>query len=75
VPVLSTPVGIAPYLLDGVEGTLCADYELAAWKAAVMPHLESADPRIDGAERAAWLSSARTAERTIEAYRDVLAPS
>jgi glycosyltransferase involved in cell wall biosynthesis len=75
VPILSTPVGIAPYLLDGVEGTLCADYELAAWKAAVMPHLESADPRIDGAERAAWLSSARTAERTIEAYRDVLAPS
>jgi glycosyltransferase involved in cell wall biosynthesis len=75
VPVLSTPVGIAPFLLDGVEGALCADYELAAWKAAVLPHLESADPRIDGAERAAWLSSARTAERTIEAYRDVLAAS
>ena len=35
VPILSTPVGIAPFLLDGVEGTLCADYELAAWKAAV----------------------------------------
>ena len=75
VPVLSTPVGIAPFLLDGVAGALCADYEPAAWKAAVMPHLESADPRIDGAGRAAWLSSARTAERTIEAYRDVLAAS
>jgi glycosyltransferase involved in cell wall biosynthesis len=75
VPVLSTPVGIAPFLLDGIEGTLCAGFELAAWTAAVMPHLESADPRIDGADRAAWLSSARTAERTIEAYRDVLAAS
>jgi glycosyltransferase involved in cell wall biosynthesis len=75
VPILSTPVGIAPFLLDGVAGTLCADYDLAAWKAAVVPHLESADPRIDGAGRAAWLSSARTAERTIEAYRDVLAAS
>jgi glycosyltransferase involved in cell wall biosynthesis len=75
VPILSTPVGIAPFLLDGVEGTLCAEYEPAAWKAAVMPHLESVDPRIDGAARAAWLSSARTAERTIEAYRDVLAAS
>jgi teichuronic acid biosynthesis glycosyltransferase TuaC len=75
VPVLSTPVGIAPFLLDGVEGTLCAEYEPAVWKAAVTPHLASVDPRIDGAERAAWLSSARTAERTIEAYRDVLAAS
>jgi teichuronic acid biosynthesis glycosyltransferase TuaC len=75
VPVLSTPVGIAPLLLDGVEGTLCADYEPAGWKATAIPHLESADPRVDGAERAAWLSSARTAERTIEAYRDVLAAS
>ena len=75
VPVLSTPVGIAPFFLDGVEGTFCAPYELAAWRAAAAPHLEFADPRIAGAERAAWLSSARTAERTIEAYRDVLAAS
>jgi len=75
VPVLSTPVGIAPFILDGIEGTLCAEYDVAAWRTAVMPHLESPDPRVDGAGRAAWLSSARTAERTIEAYRDVLAAS
>jgi glycosyltransferase involved in cell wall biosynthesis len=75
VPVLSTPVGIAPFILDGIEGTLCAEYDVAAWRAAAMPHLESPDPRVDGAGRAAWLSSARTAERTIEAYRDVLAAS
>jgi teichuronic acid biosynthesis glycosyltransferase TuaC len=75
VPVLSTPVGIAPFILDGIEGTLCAEYDVATWKAAAVPHLESPDPRVDGAARAAWLSSARTAERTIEAYRDVLAAS
>ena len=30
VPVLSTPVGIAPYALAGVEGCLCADFDGAA---------------------------------------------
>jgi glycosyltransferase involved in cell wall biosynthesis len=73
VPILSTPVGAAPFLLDGVEGALCAPYALSAWQAAAMPHLESDDPRVAGAERAAWLSASRTAERTVEAYRDVLA--
>jgi teichuronic acid biosynthesis glycosyltransferase TuaC len=75
VPVLSTPVGIAPFFLDGVEGALCAPYEPGAWAAAARPLLDSADPRVDGAERAEWLSTTRTAERTIEAYRDVLATS
>jgi teichuronic acid biosynthesis glycosyltransferase TuaC len=73
VPILSTPVGIAPFLLDDLEGTLCAPFDLAAWRAAALPHLDSPDPRSTGAGRAAALSSARTAERTIEAYRDVLA--
>jgi teichuronic acid biosynthesis glycosyltransferase TuaC len=75
VPILSTPVGIAPFLLDGIDGALCAPFDLAGWKAAASPHLDSPDPRIEGAERAARLSSARTAERTIEAYRDLLAAS
>jgi glycosyltransferase involved in cell wall biosynthesis len=75
VPILSTPVGIAPFLLDGVGGALCAPFELTSWRAAALPHLESPDPRIAGAERAEWLSAERTAERTIEAYRDVLAAS
>jgi glycosyltransferase involved in cell wall biosynthesis len=73
VPVLSTPVGVAPYALGGVRGALCAPFELAAWQAAARPLLESPDPRVKGAARAATLSAARMAERTIEAYRDVLA--
>ena len=70
-PVLSTPVGIAPFALAGVEGCLCAPFDAAAWSAAAAPHLDADDPRVDGAARAAWLSSARMAERMIEAYRDV----
>jgi len=73
VPVLSTPVGIAPYALGGVAGTLCAPFDLETWAAAVRPLLDAADPRIDGADRAASLSAARMAERTIVAYNDVLA--
>jgi teichuronic acid biosynthesis glycosyltransferase TuaC len=71
VPVLSTPVGIAPYALGGIEGCLCARFDAAAWSAAARPHLDSPDPRVAGAARAASLSAARMAERAIEAYRDV----
>jgi glycosyltransferase involved in cell wall biosynthesis len=73
VPVLSTPVGVAPFALAGIAGTLCAPFDLALWEAAARPHLASADPRIEGARRAASLSAARMAERTVAAYRDVLA--
>jgi glycosyltransferase involved in cell wall biosynthesis len=72
VPVLSTPVGIAPYALKGVRGALCTPFDLDAWAAAAKPHLDSPDPRVEGATRAASLSAARMAERTIVAYRDVL---
>ncbi len=73
VPVLSTPVGIAPYALGGVHGCLCAPFEIGPWSTALAPHLEASDPRIGGATRAASLSSGRMAERVLEAYRDVLA--
>jgi teichuronic acid biosynthesis glycosyltransferase TuaC len=71
VPVLSTPVGIAPYALQGIDGCLCAPFESELWSATARPHLDSSDPRVDGAARAASLSAARMAERAIEAYRDV----
>jgi teichuronic acid biosynthesis glycosyltransferase TuaC len=73
VPVLSTPVGVAPYALAGIEGCLCAPFEEGAWAAAARPHLEAPDPRVAGAARAQTLSSARMAERVVEAYRAVLA--
>jgi glycosyltransferase involved in cell wall biosynthesis len=71
VPVLSTPVGVAPYALGGVEGCLCAPFDLGAWGAVARRHLAAGDPRVDGSARAASLSAARMAERVIAAYRDV----
>ena len=75
VPVLSTPVGIAPFVLEGVAGALCADFDAGGWAAAARPLLDSQDPRVAGAGRAAPLSAERMAERTIVAYRDLLASS
>ena len=71
VPVLSTPVGIAPYALGGIDGCLSADFSVGVWEAVARRHLDSPDPRVAGAARAGTLSAARMAERAIEAYRTV----
>ena len=71
VPVLSTPVGVAPYVLGGIEGCLCAPFDVEVWGALAGRHLHAADPRVEGAARAASLSASRMAERVIEAYRDI----
>lgn len=72
VPVLSTPVGIAPFALAGIAGTLCAHFDVDGWSAAVQPHLTDPDPRVEGVARAASLSATRMAERTLAAYDDLL---
>ncbi len=71
VPVLSTPVGVAPYALAGIPGCLGAPFNVATWAAAARPHLDAADPRVAGAARAASLSAARMAARVVAAYRDL----
>jgi teichuronic acid biosynthesis glycosyltransferase TuaC len=73
VPVLSTPVGIAPIALAGVAGTLCAPFEESRWRQALAPHLAADDPRVDGRARAALFDRNRLAERVLKAYEDVLA--
>ena len=72
VPVLSTPVGIAPFALAGIDGALCAPFEPGLWRDSARPHLDAADPRVEGAARAAMLSASRMAERVVVAYRDLL---
>jgi teichuronic acid biosynthesis glycosyltransferase TuaC len=68
VPVLSTPVGVAPYLLAGIDGCLCAPFDLDLWAAAARPHLGAEDPRVAGAAHAATLAAGPMAERVIEVY-------
>lgn len=72
VPILSTPVGIAPYALAGIQGAVCAPFEVEDWAAAARPLLDAADPRVEGVGRASSLSATRMAERTVVAYRAVL---
>jgi teichuronic acid biosynthesis glycosyltransferase TuaC len=74
VPVASTPVGIAPFLLHGVDGCLVAPFDAGRWVSALRGHLDARDPRVAGRERAEWFSSQLMAERVIEAYRDLLEP-
>jgi glycosyltransferase involved in cell wall biosynthesis len=73
VPVLATPVGIAPKVLAGVAGTLCEPFDAGRWRAALRPHLSASDPRIDGRSRAEPFSSDRMAARVLEAWRGLLA--
>jgi len=71
VPVLSTPVGIAPYVLAGIDDARCEPFDLAAWATAARALLDRPGLRIDARDRAATLSAARMAERTAVAYRAV----
>ncbi len=73
VPVLSTPVGIAPYALRGIDGCLCTPFDAEAWAAVAQRHLGASEPRVAGSSRAATLSAAAMAERAITAYHAVLA--
>jgi glycosyltransferase involved in cell wall biosynthesis len=73
VPVLATPVGIAPQVLDGVAGTHCGPFDVSTWRAALEPHLAAADPRIAGRSRAEAFSTDRMAARVIEAWRQLKA--
>jgi glycosyltransferase involved in cell wall biosynthesis len=72
VPVLATPVGIAPDVLGGVAGAYCAPFEPAAWRAALAPHLAAADPRIAGRSRAELFSADRMANRVVSAWQSLI---
>jgi teichuronic acid biosynthesis glycosyltransferase TuaC len=73
VPVLATPVGVHAQALEGVAGTLCAPFDADVWRAALAPHVESADPRVEGRARAETWSTDRMAARVLAAWRGLLA--
>jgi teichuronic acid biosynthesis glycosyltransferase TuaC len=75
VPVLATPVGVHPDALEHVQGTLCAPFELARWRAALEPHLREPDPRVDGRASASRFSAPEMAARVASAWREALARS
>jgi glycosyltransferase involved in cell wall biosynthesis len=73
VPVLATPVGIAPLALSGVAGTHCEDFDAAAWREVAQTALAAPDPRIEGRARAALFSADRMAQRVVMAWGAVAA--
>jgi teichuronic acid biosynthesis glycosyltransferase TuaC len=72
VPVLSTPVGIAPRVLSELAGTYCGPFAIRAWREALAPHLTDPDPRVDGRARAEQFSTDRMAARVVAAWRSLL---
>jgi glycosyltransferase involved in cell wall biosynthesis len=71
VPVLATPAGIAPIVLNGLAGALCAPFSPERWLETLRAHVEDPDPRLAGRPRAALFSSDRMAERLLIAYREL----
>ncbi len=67
VPVLSTPVGVAPALLRGIEGCLAEPFDPDRWAELARGHLDSPDPRVAGRQRARWFSAELMAERVLVA--------
>ncbi|MCW3027958.1 MAG: glycosyl transferase group 1 [Solirubrobacterales bacterium] len=72
VPVLATPVGVHAEALDGVEGALCAPFDLLRWRSALEPHLRAPDPRVHGRAHALAFSAAEMAARVAGAWRAAL---
>jgi glycosyltransferase involved in cell wall biosynthesis len=69
VPVLATPVGVAPVALNGVAGTLCGHFHAGEWRTVCAGHLADPDPRVPGRERAELFSATRMAARVAAAWR------
>lgn len=73
VPVLATNVGAHPETLAGVEGALCAPFDLEGWSEFLRRYTECPNPRISGRPRAAEHSAQRMAVRVADAWRALLA--
>ena len=71
VPVLATPVGIAPEALHNLSGTLCAPFDQTVWRAVLEPHLTAADPRVQGRAVAEGYSTDRMAAEVVAAWRSL----
>jgi glycosyltransferase involved in cell wall biosynthesis len=75
VPVLATPVGIAPLVLHRLDGALCAPFDPRSWGELLASHLAAGDPRVAGRPRAALFSNDRMADRVLAAYEELASPT
>jgi glycosyltransferase involved in cell wall biosynthesis len=68
VPVLATPVGVAPEVVGGVAGGYCGEFNPDTWREILAPLLEAQDPRVEGRAAATRYSADRMAERLYAAW-------
>jgi glycosyltransferase involved in cell wall biosynthesis len=71
VPVLSTPVGIAPSLLAGLEGCLCEPFDAERWARHLERLLAADEPRVAGRAVAESQSLSAAARRTLQLYSEL----
>jgi glycosyltransferase involved in cell wall biosynthesis len=69
VPVLSTPVGIAPEALADVEGSYCGPFDPTVWREQLAPLVRDPDPRVKGRSVAEAYSAERMAERVYTEWK------
>lgn len=72
VPVLATPVGVAPEVLQGIAGAYCRPFDAASWRQALESLLAQPDPRVSGRARAELYSAERMAARVLAAWRSLV---
>jgi glycosyltransferase involved in cell wall biosynthesis len=72
VPVLATPVGVAPEVVGSVAGAYCGEFVADAWRKALAPLLDAEDPRVEGRAAAARYSADRMAERLFHAWMELV---
>lgn len=72
-PVLTTPVGVAPFATAGLDGVLCGEFDLDRWSRFLDPVLSgSVDEVTAGPAAAERFGARRMAERVLVAYREVV---
>ncbi len=72
VPVLATPTGIHPATVGRTPGCLCAPWDPDGWLAALRPHLDAPDPRVDGRRAVLPLGTDACARALRDAWRTLL---
>ncbi len=71
VPVISTPVGVAPEVVGPVEGCHCLEFSLGSWRELVRETLAQADPRVNGRPQTELWSTDACAQTVVDTYKEL----
>jgi glycosyltransferase involved in cell wall biosynthesis len=72
VPVLSTPVGVAPFAVAGVEGCLVGEFDRSVWAEAARVALEQRTEPIHAMDRIGPFTARRMAQRVLSAWEGMI---